>query len=120
MNAVKRKRKQARRRALHVRNRLRQGSDRPRLSVFRSARHIFAQVIDDSTQRTICAVGTTGKEHRTKGSGNIEGAREIGKKIAELAVAKGISKVSLDRGQYRYHGRVKALAEAAREGGLVF
>ena len=119
MNPVKRKRKQARRRALHVRNRLRRGSARPRLSVFRSARHIFAQVIDDSSQTTICAVGTTGKE-AVKGSGNIEGAREIGRKIAELATSKGITKVSLDRGQYRYHGRIKALAEAARKGGLVF
>lgn len=120
MDKNRQKRKQARRRALHVRNRMRAAGTRPRLSVFRSARHISVQVIDDERQVTLCSATTVGKKAGVKGGGNVEGAKEIGKRIAEAALAKGVREVAFDRGPYRYHGRIKALADAAREAGLVF
>jgi large subunit ribosomal protein L18 len=100
-----------------------QGSpQRPRLSVFRSLDHIYAQVIDDSQGRTLAAASSRDKETRklTKGGGNVAAAKIVGKAVAERALAAGIQQVVFDRGGYRYHGRVQALAEAAREAGLKF
>ncbi len=98
-------------------------SERPRLSVFRSAKNIYAQIIDDTSFNTLVQVSTISKDVREqlKGkSGNKEGASMIGKLIAERAQEKGIKKVIFDRNGFLYHGRVKSLAEAAREGGLEF
>jgi len=97
-------------------------TERPRLSVYRSLAHLYAQVIDDSTGKTIVSAGSNDKEMRkqTKGGGNVAAAKLVGKTVAERARQKGISQVVFDRGGYRYHGRVKALAEAAREAGLKF
>jgi large subunit ribosomal protein L18 len=95
---------------------------RLRLSVFRSGRHIYAQVIDDVAGTTLAAASTVEKELREalKTGADIAAAGEVGKRVAARAVAAGIEAVVFDRGAYRYHGRVKALAEAAREGGLKF
>lgn len=112
---VRRERRQHR-----VRNNVRGTAERPRLSVFRSSKHIYVQLIDDIAGKTLVAAGTTGKNSATPYGGNIKAAKVIGKKIAELAKEKGIGKVAFDRGYYRYHGRIKALADAAREGGLQF
>lgn len=111
-----------RRRAYRTRNRIRLShrNERPRLSVHRTSRHIMAQIIDDEKQHTICCVSSHGKAGKVKTPGNIDGAREVGRLIAELAQEKGVKEVAFDRGRFHYHGRVKALAEAAREGGLVF
>lgn len=112
------------RRHERVRNKIMGTPERPRLSVYRSLDHIYAQIIDDLSGKTLVAASTltkAAKGKRGKGSGgNIEGAKAIGAKLAALAKEKNISKVVFDRGGYLYHGRVKALAEAAREGGLVF
>ena len=91
----------------------------PRLSVFRSGKHIYAQLIDDRQAATIASASTAEKEGKAKGY-NVDAAGMVGKKIAERALAKGIKQVVFDRGGYIYHGRVKALADAAREGGLEF
>lgn len=93
---------------------------RPRLSVFRSGRHIYAQLIDDSAGSTLATASSNEKESRSGKTWNVAAASGVGKKIAERALAKGIKRVVFDRGGYIYHGRVKALAEAAREGGLEF
>jgi large subunit ribosomal protein L18 len=93
---------------------------RPRLSVFRSGRHIYAQVIDDRAGVTIAAASTNDKEVKVEKPWNVEAAKKVGKAIAERAAAKGIKQVVFDRGGYIYHGRVKALADAARESGLDF
>ncbi|MEI9888089.1 MAG: 50S ribosomal protein L18 [Rhizomicrobium sp.] len=93
---------------------------RPRLSVFRSGRHIYAQIIDDRSQETLAAASTNEKEGKAPKTWNVEAAGAVGKKIAERALAKGVKQVAFDRGGYIYHGRIKALAEAAREGGLEF
>ncbi len=95
-------------------------SGRPRLSVFRSGRHIYAQVIDDQAGATLAAASTKEKGASIAKSWNVEAAKTVGKTIAERAIAKGVKRVVFDRGGYIYHGRVKALAEAAREGGLEF
>ncbi len=102
-----------------IRNRVAGTQERPRLAVFRSVNHIYAQVIDDGQGHTLVAAASTEKDLRGKG-GNLEGAKLIGKAVAERAKEKGISKVVFDRGGYLYHGRVKALADAAREAGLEF
>ena len=102
-----------------IRNKLAGTGERPRLAVFRSLNHIYAQLIDDQQGRTVVAAETTEKDLRGKG-GNLEGAKLIGKTVAERAKDKGIVKVVFDRGGYLYHGRVKALAEAARQAGLEF
>lgn len=94
-------------------------AERPRLNVFRSAKNIYAQVIDDVSGVTIASASTIEKEF-TQYGGNKEAARLVGKKVAERALAKGVSAVVFDRGGYVYHGRVKELAEGAREGGLQF
>jgi large subunit ribosomal protein L18 len=101
-----------------IRKTLRGSSERPRLNVFRSLQHVYAQVIDDGQGRTLVAASSA--EKGRAGGGNIAGAREVGKLLAERALAKGITQVVFDRGGYKYHGRVKALADAAREGGLKF
>jgi large subunit ribosomal protein L18 len=93
---------------------------RPRLSIFRSGRHIYAQLIDDSEGATLAMASTNEKEDRPAKTWNVEAATFVGKKIAERAIAKGVKQVVFDRGGYIYHGRVKALADAAREGGLEF
>ena len=93
---------------------------RPRLSVFRSGKHIYAQIIDDRAQATLAAASTNEKEGKAPKTWNLDAATTVGKKIAERALAKGVKQVVFDRGGYIYHGRVKALADAAREGGLEF
>ncbi|MBK8208433.1 MAG: 50S ribosomal protein L18 [Planctomycetes bacterium] len=108
------------RRAFRSRNRMRAAGTRPRLSVHRSDNHISVQIIDDEKQQTLAFATTIGKNAELKNGGNIAGAKAVGKKIAELALAKGLKQVAFDRGAFRYHGRIKALAEAAREAGLEF
>ena len=95
---------------------------RPRLSVHRSGRHIYAQIIDDVNGATVAAASTLDKElkGKLKTGANLDAAKEVGKLIASRATAKGIKDVVFDRGGYMYHGRIKALADAAREGGLAF
>jgi large subunit ribosomal protein L18 len=101
-----------------IRRRVRGTQQRPRLAVFRSVKHIYAQVIDDTQGHTLVSAAST-QEMKT-GGGNLSGAKAIGKLVAERAQDKGIKAVVFDRGGYLYHGRVKALAEAAREAGLEF
>ncbi len=109
-------------RQVRVRKKIKGTTERPRLNVFRSARHIYAQLIDDTTGVTIVAASTVMEEVSAglKYSGNIEAARKVGAEIAKRALAKDITKVVFDRNGFLYHGRVKAVAEAAREGGLSF
>ena len=122
--ADKNKLKQVRlvRRKRHIRNSLMGSSERPRLSVFRSDKHIYAQLIDDHAGRTLAAASSTLGDVRgeLKNGGNINAAKLVGKAIAERAKAAGITMVAFDRGGRKYHGRVKALAEAARQSGLKF
>ena len=110
---------QRRKRHKRVRGKLSGTPERPRLNVFRSEKHIYAQVIDDTQGVTLCSASSVEKDFKSSGS-NKEGARLVGKTIAERAVAKGIETVVFDRGGYIYHGRVQELAEAAREAGLKF
>ncbi len=107
---------------LRVRTRVAGTPERPRLCVFRSLHHIYAQVVDDRTGRTLVSASSLDKETRTqlKGGGNVAAAKVVGKAIAERARAAGIEHVVFDRGGYKYHGRIQALAEAAREAGLKF
>jgi len=106
---------------IRIRKKLRGTTERPRLTVFRSTAHIYAQVIDDVKGVTLVAASSTEKaEGGRKTGGNLTAAKEIGKRVAERAKENGISKVVFDRGGYIYHGRVKALADAAREAGLGF
>jgi large subunit ribosomal protein L18 len=102
-----------------IRRKLRGTPERPRLAVFRSVAHIYAQVIDDTAGKTLVSASSVDKDGKIKG-GNVAAAKTIGKLVAERAKEKGISSVVFDRGGYRYHGRVKALADAAREAGLEF
>ena len=106
--------------AIHkrIRRKVRGSTEQPRLTIYRSMNHIYAQVIDDESGQTLVSASTTEKPLRSNTGGNIEAARRIGQAIAERALAKGIEHVVFDRGGYLYHGRVKALTEAAREGGL--
>lgn len=106
--------------AIHkrIRRKLRGSTERPRLAIYRSLNHIYAQVIDDVEGQTIVSASTTEKDLRGSTGGNVEAARRVGKTIAERALAKGISSVVFDRGGYLYHGRIKALTDAAREAGL--
>jgi len=120
MDAQKLKHRRQERRAHRVRNKVQGTPDRPRLSVFRSSKHIYAQLIDDLNGVTLAAASTAGKVAGVKYGGNVKAASAVGTKLAEAAKAKGISKAAFDRGHYRYHGRVKALADAARKGGLQF
>jgi len=111
------------RRRQRVRHELRvKSSGRPRLSVFRSSQHIYAQVIDDARGVTLAAASTAEKEVKggLKTGANVDAAKAVGKLVAERAIAAGVKEVVFDRGSYLFHGRVKALADAAREGGLSF
>ena len=108
------------RRHRRVRKKVRGTAERPRLAVFRSNNHITAQVIDDISGRTLAAASTTEADLRAAATGNIGAAKTIGGLIAERAKAAGVSKVVFDRGGFMYHGRVAAVADAAREGGLEF
>ncbi len=111
------------RRQKRVRSSLRdRAKGRPRLSVFRSNLHIYAQVIDDKDGKTLAAASTLDKDlkGKVKSGGNRSAAEEVGKLIAQRATAAGVTQVIFDRGPYLYHGRIKALADAAREGGLSF
>jgi large subunit ribosomal protein L18 len=105
-----------------VRNKVSGTPERPRLSVFRSSKHIYAQVIDDVTGVTLVAASTAGKAVAAdiKYGGNVKAAEVVGAKLAEAAKAKGVTRVCFDRGHYKYHGRVKALADAVRKGGIEF
>ena len=103
-----------------IRRKVSGSGERPRLSVFRSGAHIYSQVIDDSKGVTLAAASSAEKNAGVPRGGNIAGAKAIGKLIAERARAKGIESVVFDRGGFPYHGRVKALADAARESGLKF
>lgn len=110
------------RRKSRVKGQVRGTTERPRLAVFRSMKNISVQIIDDTTGSTLVSASSLDKDIRTqmKHGGNIAAAKAIGKAIAEKAKAKGVTTVAFDRGGFRYHGRVKALADAAREGGLQF
>ena len=121
---VRRLSREAHRRRIHVRTRKRLlgTTERPRLCVHRSSRHIRAQVVDDGAGRTLVSASSLDKEVRAaiKSGGNIAASKVVGKIVADRARAKGIEQVVFDRGGYQYHGRVQALAEAAREAGLKF
>ena len=104
-----------------IRKKLQGTADRPRLNVYRSLNHIYAQVIDDMSGQTLVSASTAeGKKEDRRTGGNVAAAKSVGKTIAERAKAKGVTKVVFDRGGYLYHGRVKALADTAREAGLQF
>lgn len=109
-------------RHLRVRKKVFGTPERPRLNVFRSNKHIYAQIIDDLKGHTLVAASTLDKELRDQieNGGNVEAAAKVGALVAKRALEKGITKVVFDRGGYKYHGRVKALAEAVREAGLEF
>jgi large subunit ribosomal protein L18 len=109
-------------RHLRVRKKITGTAQRPRLSVFRSSKHIYAQLIDDVQGVTLAAASTLDKElaDQIGNGGNVEAARKIGELIANRAKAKGVTQVVFDRGGYLYHGRIQALADAAREAGLEF
>lgn len=102
-----------------IRRKLNGTAERPRLAVYRSVAHIYAQVIDDGEGKTLVSASSVDKAAKTNG-GNVAGAKTIGKLVAERAKEKGITRVVFDRGGYQYHGRIKALAEAARAAGLEF
>jgi len=114
---------QHRRRKRRVRKNVTGEADRPRLTVFRSLRHIYAQLVDDDNGVTLMSVSTLNKEvadQCQKGTANVEAAVLVGRELARKAMAVGIRQVCLDRNGYKYHGRVKAMAEAARKAGLLF
>src|SRR5678815_4728303 len=106
--------------AIHqrIRRKVKGSTDRPRLAIYRSLNHIYAQVIDDKQGQTLVSASSTEKDLRGNTGGNLEAARRIGQMIAERALAKGIETVVFDRGGYLYHGRIKALTDAARAAGL--
>lgn len=111
------RRRQRERRKLHIKKTVRGTDERPRLSIFRSAKHIYAQIINDATGETLASASSLKLD---ESGGNRGGAAAVGKAIAAAALEKNISSVVFDRNGYLYHGRVAALADAAREGGLVF
>jgi len=106
------------RRRTGIRKRVYGTTEKPRLSVYRSLKHMYAQVIDDTSGKTLAAASTAAA--KVEAGGNIAAARQVGAAVAEAAKAAGVSEVAFDRNGFRYHGRVKALADAAREGGLKF
>jgi large subunit ribosomal protein L18 len=109
------------RRRQRVRTSLRKrGGTRPRLSIHRSGKHIYAQVIDDVAGRTVASASTIDKDVKGNGGATVQSAQDVGRRVAERAKAAGVSQVIFDRGGFLFHGRVKALADAAREGGLEF
>lgn len=113
-NAVRKKRH------ARVRSKVSGTAVRPRLNVYRSNKHIYAQIIDDVNSVTLVSASTLDKELNLDGTGNIEAATKVGELVAKRALEKGITSIVFDRGGYLYHGRVKALADAAREAGLQF
>ncbi len=106
--------------AIHtrIRRKVKGNTERPRLAIYRSLNHIYAQVIDDLNGQTLVSASTTEKDLRGNTGGNLDAARRVGQTIAERAIAKGIEQVVFDRGGYLYHGRIKALTDAARAAGL--
>jgi large subunit ribosomal protein L18 len=122
MNREKKKQTQRAKRHWRLRNHLRGTAERPRLSVSRALKNIYAQIINDDEGRTLLSTSTLIKDVRdtVKKGGDIAAAKAVGAKLAQLAVAAGIKKVAFDRGYRRFHGRIKALSEAARKGGLQF
>ncbi len=120
MDQQKTKHRRQLRRRRHVRSKVKGTAERPRLTVFRSSKHIYAQLIDDLSGATLAAASSRTKGAALAYGGNIKASQAVGKKIAEVALSKGITMAAFDRGHYRYHGRIKALADAAREGGLKF
>ncbi|MDX6692948.1 MAG: large subunit ribosomal protein [Blastocatellia bacterium] len=108
------------RNAVHrrIRRKVRGTTERPRLAIYRSLNHIYAQVIDDEQGTTLASASTTEKDLSSGSGGNVDAAQRIGRTIAERAIAAGVTSVVFDRGGYLYHGRVKALTDAAREAGL--
>ena len=122
MNASAERRQARSKRQSRVRRNIRGTEERPRLSVFRSSKHIYAQIIEDQTGKTLAATSTVSKNVAgdLKFSGNVEAAKAVGTAIAKIALDKNIKQVVFDRNGFLYHGRVKALAEAAREAGLTF
>ena len=112
--------KQRKTRKFRVSNAVKKNSTRPRMCVFRSARHISVQIVDDQVGKTLASASTYEKSFRAanKNGGNVEAAAIVGKTVAERALAAGVSAVAFDRKGYKYHGRVKALADAARDAGL--
>ena len=119
---VEKRRLSRARRHRRVRRKLSGTGEVPRLAVFRSGKHIYAQLVDDGERKTLCASSTLDPELREalRGKKKSEESRLVGKRVAEIAVARGLTKVAFDRGGFLYHGRIKALAEGAREGGLKF
>ncbi|WP_170005926.1 50S ribosomal protein L18 [Bacillus fonticola] len=113
-NSVRKKRH------VRVRSKLTGTSQRPRLNVFRSNKHIYAQIIDDASGVTLASASTVEKDFGTEGTGNVDAATKVGQLVAKRAQENGVTTVVFDRGGYLYHGRVKALADAARENGLQF
>lgn len=120
MNHQKAINKQRTRRRNRVRNRVQGTAEQPRLSIFRSCKHIYAQLIDDENGVTIASASSRAKDFGGAYGGNKDAAAKVGKALAESAKTKGIETIAFDRGHYKYHGRVKALADGAREGGLKF
>jgi len=122
MNSQKMKAKGRARRKRRVRRRVFGEPGRPRLTIFRSLGHIYAQIVDDVAARTLASASSLSKElkGKVKSGGNIDSAKVVGKLLGEKAMASGITQVTFDRNGYRYHGRVKAFADAAREAGLKF
>ncbi|RMG85637.1 MAG: 50S ribosomal protein L18 [Candidatus Dadabacteria bacterium] len=122
MNRLEAKRRARLARKKRVRKKIRGTPERPRLTVYKSLKHIYAQIIDDSTGRTLVAASTVARDLRgdLKSTGNLEAARAVGLAIGRKALARDITRVVFDRNGYLYHGKVKALAEAAREAGLQF
>ncbi|MCO6466335.1 MAG: 50S ribosomal protein L18 [Bradyrhizobiaceae bacterium] len=123
MNRIAKKRARYERRNKRVRGKINGSTERPRLTVFRSAEHIYAQIIDDTTERTLASASTSDREIKSKIAGGmtkVEQSKLVGSVLAQRAKAVNVSKVAFDRNGFLYHGRVKALAEAARESGLDF
>lgn len=122
MGRIEDKKRNRLNRRRRIRGKVHGTAQRPRLSIFRSTRHIYAQIIDDDMGAVITSASTMEAQLRGSGknSGNIDAAREVGKLLAERAATKKIATVSFDRGGFKYHGRIKALAEAVRDGGLKF
>jgi large subunit ribosomal protein L18 len=122
MNPQKLKQVRRLRRRRHVRRKIIGTVERPRLTVFRSSKHIYAQLIDDLNGQTLVAASSNTPDLRKDVAygGNVKAAKAVGKRLAAIAKERGITKAAFDRGHYRYHGRIKALADAAREAGLEF
>lgn len=122
MGRIEDKKRNRMNRRRRIRGKVHGTAERPRLSIFRSTRHIYAQIINDDMGTVITSASTMEAKLRgsKKSGGNIEAAREVGKLLAERAATKNIETVSFDRGGFKYHGRVKAIAEAVRDGGLKF